>query len=194
MKFKPSHLAICLELESKGLLGWQWHGINYWLIWPWPWPSILHFSTNKNHKSEPHFYLRVTGAMASTKIPFRAPSWPTVENPMWLKETLIFIDFLESGERCREMHAAPPRPSPIPPWASIYFKCTKQGEAGGKLSIFNTKNTMPRRKDSIWPPSQEMGPGKLLLTEARGRTFSGSVSPVTTEESLCKLSNWWSTL
>lgn len=36
MKFKPSHLAICLELESKGLLGWQGHGKIYWLMWPWP--------------------------------------------------------------------------------------------------------------------------------------------------------------
>lgn len=69
MKFKPSHLAICLELESKGLLGWQEHGKNYRLIWPWP--SILHFSTNKNHKPGPHFYLRVTQVMLLT------PSFPS---------------------------------------------------------------------------------------------------------------------
>lgn len=71
--------------------------------------------------------------MASTQIPFRAPSWLKVENPMWLEETLIFIDFLDSAEGCREMHAAPP--SPIPPWASVSFKYTKQGEAGSKLHL-----------------------------------------------------------
>lgn len=105
MKFKPSHLAICLELESKGLLGWQGHGRNYWLMWPWPWPSTLHFSTNKNHEPGPHFYLRLTWVMAPTQLPFRAPSCPTVKNPTWSEEILIFIDFPNSAEKCMLYHS-----------------------------------------------------------------------------------------
>lgn len=75
MKFKPSHLAICLELESKGLLGWQGHGRNYWLMWPWPSPSTLHFSTNKNQKPGAHFYLGVT--------------WVTTPLPASLQSTIL---------------------------------------------------------------------------------------------------------
>lgn len=72
---------------------------------------------------------------------------------MWLEETLIFIDFLESAERYREMHAAPPRPSPIPPWASVSFKCTKQGEAGGNSpsSILNAQCQGERTPSDLLP-------------------------------------------